>query len=1012
MAVFVLALVFATQARPQNYYGVGKSQNFVQTGSGTLVADSAAPWLFEAQSPTPGTVTIPGGAKFTMVYSFSDQNYSYQRSFVSKAALDAAFPNGTYFLSGPSFPTLTIQLTGDAYPAPPLLTVGAWNAGGSRIVRPGSPVTFSFNSFSGYATAGVLGHARAEFGSGFSDATFSKPIPAFNIVAAAQLTSLTIPAPALVNNSAPTGEISFETFTVLDPVGSNGAAGARYASTTIFPVTVIAAGAGGNPPEFTRQPADQSAVAGSRVTFPITVTSVGGFQGYYVWRHDGLFIATDGSDPRYSIAADGSLTITQVAAADAGNYAVRAINPGGMVTSAAGALTVTAAPPVAADSTLAVFGVSKQLNYEQTSAAAPSLPATNSAQFQFHLQANTAGSVRTPGGVTSAVAANAEFIQRYPNKAAMDTAFPDGTYTVSVGAKTGITLALASTYPSDVPRVTNGTWNAGKLVVDPSRDFTLQLNAFTDWGTTGALSIEYFSLWEGSGADIIAVRRFSSEQTTALGGVTIPAGKLVAGHTYNVETGRYSNGVIDRSSVAGALGFGGAAYQLTFQIVAAGVAQTAPTIVTAPESQSLAVGQSTVLTVGANGGGTYQWNKDGIPIANATSPTLALNSVQASAAGSYTVTVTNSLGSITSNAAIVMVSAGPGITLQPLTQNVVPGTRVVFNVAATGTNLTYQWKKNDAPIGGATDVSYVISSAQTSDMAFYACTVSDGIANTESATATLTVMAGPPARPINLSTRAAITPTEPLTAGVVLSVTKTLLFRASGPALVPFGVTGTLADPRVEIIPLGGSTPVATNNDWGLAANLPALTAAVTATGAFPFPAGSKDAAVLVTLPAGGYTARVTGADGGTGIALIEVYDADPATSAGQLINISARAVVGTGDGNLATGFVVAGVAPRLMLIRAVGPGLTGFGVSGVLADPRITVIPLGANYSIAGNDNWGGTAALKAAFIAAGAFGLDDASKDAAVLLRLPPGGYTAVVGGVGNTTGTAIVEVYDLGP
>ena len=75
-------------------------------------------------------------------------------------------------------------------------------------------------------------------------------------------------------------------------------------------------------------------------------------------------------------------------------------------------------------------------------------------------------------------------------------------------------------------------------------------------------------------------------------------------------------------------------------------------------------------------------------------------------------------------------------------------------------------------------------------------------------------------------------------------------------------------------------------------------------------------------------------------------------------------------------------------------------------------MIPAGASYSVATNDNWGGTAALKAAFTSVGAFALDDASKDAVVLLRLPPGGYTAVVAGVGNTTGTAIVEVYDLGP
>jgi hypothetical protein len=129
-----------------------------------------------------------------------------------------------------------------------------------------------------------------------------------------------------------------------------------------------------------------------------------------------------------------------------------------------------------------------------------------------------------------------------------------------------------------------------------------------------------------------------------------------------------------------------------------------------------------------------------------------------------------------------------------------------------------------------------------------------------------------------------------------------------------------------------------------------------------------------------------------------------------QLANVSTRGFVGTGANALVPGFVIGGGGPLQLLIRAVGPGLAPFGVTGVLADPQITVVSQGGGTSIAANDNWGGDTTLRSAFAAAGAFGLALDSRDAAVLVRLPPGGYTVVVSGVGNTTGTALVEIYDV--
>jgi hypothetical protein len=117
---------------------------------------------------------------------------------------------------------------------------------------------------------------------------------------------------------------------------------------------------------------------------------------------------------------------------------------------------------------------------------------------------------------------------------------------------------------------------------------------------------------------------------------------------------------------------------------------------------------------------------------------------------------------------------------------------------------------------------------------------------------------------------------------------------------------------------------------------------------------------------------------------------------------------VGTGENIMVAGFVVGGNVPLKVLIRAVGPTLASFGVSGVLADPKLELY--GGPDKIGENDNWGGTATLRDAFTVTQEFPLPDNSKDAAMLITLPPGLYTAQVSGVGNTTGVALIEVYEV--
>ena len=278
-----------------------------------------------------------------------------------------------------------------------------------------------------------------------------------------------------------------------------------------------------------------------------------------------------------------------------------------------------------------------------------------------------------------------------------------------------------------------------------------------------------------------------------------------------------------------------------------------------------------------------------------------------------------------------------------------------------------------------------------------------------------------PTRLVNMSVRiGAGTGDNTLIVGLVVggagtSGANSLLIRAVGPTLASYGVGGTLPDPALELIPQGASTPLATNDNWGGDAQIDVVDNMV---GAFQLSsAASKDAALYLTAAKGVYTAKVVGVGGSaSGIALAEIYDASSTAytaATPRLINVSARARVGTGDGVLIAGFVVEGTASRTVLIRAVGPTLATYGVGGVLVDPQLELTQAinGATVGVATNDNWAGDAQITSVSTTVGAFALSGAaSKDAAIMVTLPPGIYSAKASGVGNTTGVALIEVYEV--
>lgn len=402
-------------------------------------------------------------------------------------------------------------------------------------------------------------------------------------------------------------------------------------------------------------------------------------------------------------------------------------------------------------------------------------------------------------------------------------------------------------------------------------------------------------------------------------------------------------------------------------------------------------------------------------MAGATAANLTMVATLAGDAGTYSVVVTNVYGSVASANATLTVNAAPStsapvITQAPKSQTVTVGQSVVLSVTATGLPTpTYQWRKDGVNLAGQTADTLTIPNAQLSNAGSYTVAASNSAGTAISDAAVLTV--GVSTRVINLSSRTQVsTDANIQISGFIINGTapKKVLIRAVGPTLTKFNVDGVLANPLLKLIAADG-TVVASNDDWATASNLTEVNAAHVKTGAFPLATDSKDACLLVTLTPGAYTAQISGVNGTTGISLVEVWEVDMDTP-NQLINISTRAFVGTGSQVLIGGLIVSGPTSKKVLIRAVGPGLTQFNVPGTLSDPSLEIVGTDGK-TITTNDNWGSASNLADVRAASqNLFTLAEGSKDSVVLITLSPGGYTAIVRGIGNTTGVAILEIYDL--
>jgi Matrixin len=254
----------------------------------------------------------------------------------------------------------------------------------------------------------------------------------------------------------------------------------------------------------------------------------------------------------------------------------------------------------------------------------------------------------------------------------------------------------------------------------------------------------------------------------------------------------------------------------------------------------------------------------------------------------------------------------------------------------------------------------------------------------------------------NISTRVNVGVNDDVLIGGFIvrgSVPKRMILRAIGPSLADAGVSGALADPILELHNSTGAV-IAANDDWQSSAQATEIAASGLA------PRNPFESAIVAALQPGTYTAIVRGVNNTTGIALVEGYELD--STAARLVNISTRGQVGVGDQVLIGGLIVTGSQPKNVVLRAIGPSLTGAGVHGAVTDPMIE-LHNASGVTIATNDNWQSSAQASAI----NATGLAPRNPlESAILVTISPGNYTAIVRGVNNTTGIGLVEVYDLDP
>jgi hypothetical protein len=250
---------------------------------------------------------------------------------------------------------------------------------------------------------------------------------------------------------------------------------------------------------------------------------------------------------------------------------------------------------------------------------------------------------------------------------------------------------------------------------------------------------------------------------------------------------------------------------------------------------------------------------------------------------------------------------------------------------------------------------------------------------------------------LNISTRGDVgTDDDVMVGGFIVTgdTAKRVVLRGLGPSLSGSGVTGSLADPYLELYDSTGILFESNDNRLQIAGIPNPL-----------MPPNTSESFLTAFLPPGSYTAVLRGTNLTTGVALVEAYDMDSTDA--RLSNISTRGLAGTATDELIGGFIIGGTDPTSVIIRALGPSLAAAGITNFLPDPVLELHDI--NGALIGtNDNWQSN--QKQEIIATGLPPTD--ASEAAIVATLPPGNYTAVVHDAQSATGVGLVDAYNLEP
>ena len=270
----------------------------------------------------------------------------------------------------------------------------------------------------------------------------------------------------------------------------------------------------------------------------------------------------------------------------------------------------------------------------------------------------------------------------------------------------------------------------------------------------------------------------------------------------------------------------------------------------------------------------------------------------------------------------------------------------------------------------------------------------------------------------NISTRALVETGDNVVIGGFIvqgSGPKRVIIRALGPELTEHGVAGALHNPTLELYN-GTGELIASNDNWvrTIIGGIITQSQVRDIMNSGYAPTNGLESAIIADLPPGNYTAIVRGVNDTTGVGLVEVYDLNQGTiSPSRLRNISSRSVVLDGDNVMIGGFIIQGGTKRV-IVRAIGPELTQYGVQNVLPDPTLELHD-GRGALIASNDNWqttviGGIITKDQVMDIQSSGHAPTQPSESAIIADLPPGRYTAIVRGKNIIVGVALVEVYDL--